>query len=163
GLTSQERTTPPTRPASRSADKPADTLAVSGRVLGPDGKPFAGAKLYLRPFSGKAKDSTPTTSGGDGSFRFTFPPPPAHAPPAAPGSGGGGGLGGWGRGGPVARSAARAAGLPRRRVPALPIRGRVVDLNGKPVQGVTVRLEEISSFEDTEAFLQSVRDREWPL
>jgi hypothetical protein len=45
----------------------------------------------------------------------------------------------------------------------LPVQGRILDLNGKPVKGATLRVEHIDAYADTEAFLQTVRDREWPL
>ncbi|HKB37853.1 MAG TPA: carboxypeptidase-like regulatory domain-containing protein, partial [Gemmataceae bacterium] len=44
----------------------------------------------------------------------------------------------------------------------VPIRGRVLDLNGKPVAGATLRVEQVSAYADPEAFLQTVRDRMWP-
>jgi RNA polymerase sigma factor (sigma-70 family) len=66
-------------PTAKKASADASTTAqavvkVRGRVLGPDGKPIAGAKLYL---GGHATLKTPAypvraTSGEDGNFAFTF-------------------------------------------------------------------------------------------
>ncbi len=51
----------------------AESVRVRGRVLNPDGKPVAGAKLYLRYDSPKPLDSpVRATSGDDGRFEFTF-------------------------------------------------------------------------------------------
>ena len=48
-------------------------VEVHGRVVDPEGKPFAGAKLYLHHDRPIEKDSSPqATSGKDGQFSFTF-------------------------------------------------------------------------------------------
>ena len=46
-----------------------------GRVLDPDGKPFAGAAVYLVSYGLKHPDNPPVraTSGADGRFRFAVP------------------------------------------------------------------------------------------
>src|SRR5262249_40432362 len=53
----------------------ANAGAVNGRVVDPDGKPVAGAKLYLTPWMGYLKEAFTgaecVTAGADG--RFTFP------------------------------------------------------------------------------------------
>jgi RNA polymerase sigma factor (sigma-70 family) len=52
----------------------AESLRVHGRVLDPDGKPAAGAKLYLGPTALGADRPAPprATTGIDGRFEFTF-------------------------------------------------------------------------------------------
>src|SRR5262249_6712890 len=45
-------TKPQTARTADGAKEKGDTIAFSGRVLDPDGKPFAGAKLYLTPSCG---------------------------------------------------------------------------------------------------------------
>src|SRR5262245_13461254 len=68
----------PATPAPRST-------AVSGRVLDPDGRPVAGAKLYLKYDSRKGPQSAVrATSGDDGRFRFTFDRTKLDPPPADP-------------------------------------------------------------------------------
>jgi RNA polymerase sigma factor (sigma-70 family) len=70
--------TPPARkaPQDAAAERPKDAkdvVKVRGRVLDPDGKPFAGAKLYLG--SDRPREATypvRATSGDDGRFEFTF-------------------------------------------------------------------------------------------
>jgi protocatechuate 3,4-dioxygenase beta subunit len=67
----QEAKLPPTRVAVGDKDEKSDTIEVSGRVLDPDGKPFAGATLTL--WTGTAKAEAPrtrATTGKDGRFRF---------------------------------------------------------------------------------------------
>jgi RNA polymerase sigma factor (sigma-70 family) len=65
-----------TEPA-KSADK--DSFTVRGRVLDPDGKPFAGANLYLAKPASLFRDeykpalSQQAISGSDGRFRFAVP------------------------------------------------------------------------------------------
>jgi RNA polymerase sigma factor (sigma-70 family) len=50
----------------------ADEVLVSGRVLGPDGKPFEGAKVFLwtNAVKTKAEMMVRATTGADGRFRF---------------------------------------------------------------------------------------------
>ncbi len=69
-------------PVLRPAEGEADTVvAVSGRVLGPQGRPVAGARLYVgyarrrsEPDAVAHRPAYPlrATSGPDGSFRFAF-------------------------------------------------------------------------------------------
>src|SRR5262249_13935647 len=40
----------------------------------------------------------------------------------------------------------------------VPIRGRILDLNGKPVAGATLRLESVAAHANPDAFLQGVRE-----
>jgi RNA polymerase sigma factor (sigma-70 family) len=145
---------PPAAPQSPPAKK-ADmepTVAIRGRVLDPDGKPFAGAKIYsYPPHSGRNSDPLfapgpprpDATSDADGRFRFAMPDPGfdtlqaqatwAHPTVAAlaPGFGPA-----W-----VSFTTAGGAGdltleLVKDNVP---IEGRVVDLQGRPIPGVTIR------------------------
>jgi hypothetical protein len=53
--------------------------------------------------------------------------------------------------------------LTLRLVPDLPIQGRILDLNGKPVAGAVLRIQDTIAYANPEAFLQTVRDRAWPL
>jgi RNA polymerase sigma factor (sigma-70 family) len=74
--------TPPNPPRSTQAGGEADPwFEVSGRVLGPAGRAFAGARLYVgytrrrsEPEAVAHRPDYPlrTTSGPDGRFRFTF-------------------------------------------------------------------------------------------
>src|SRR5207248_9628107 len=55
--------------------KPAEKVEIRGRVLGPDGKPFAGARLLFSPFAqdkdDKARPVVAARSGADGRFRLS--------------------------------------------------------------------------------------------
>jgi RNA polymerase sigma factor (sigma-70 family) len=132
-------------------DKPAaaaqDTFTYSGRVLDPEGKPLAGAKIYisgLRP--GVIEFRERTTSGADGQFRFTVRRdefgdkgvvPPGRSPPER-----------YVFIGATAENCGAACvsgGKPEEReeltlwLPAEEVvRGRIIDLEGKPVAGVSV-------------------------
>jgi protocatechuate 3,4-dioxygenase beta subunit len=75
--TSMERTQPevaqPPAQAAPPAAEPDDTrepLEVSGKVLGPDGKPFAGAKVYVS--AGEAQNK-PVKTDDAGRFRIQVP------------------------------------------------------------------------------------------
>jgi RNA polymerase sigma factor (sigma-70 family) len=123
-----------------------NTIAVRGRVLDPDGKPFAGAKLYLTVSYGRPKKpAVRAASGPDGRFHFTFPKTEyfeagwirERAEPwrwcdivaAAPGHG------------PVSVWMADVKKeLSLRLIKDARIGGRVRDLEGRPVAGAEVRV-----------------------
>jgi RNA polymerase sigma factor (sigma-70 family) len=129
---------------------------VRGRVVTPDGKPAAGAKLFLVNSAGLLRELGTTDASGrfavDVSQRGTRS-----------------GRGGW--------LAARAAGFGvdfadlgdrapaaevELRLPAdRPIRGRVIDLQGQPVAGATVRLNALSVYgaDTVEPFLAGLLKR----
>ncbi|HKB02631.1 MAG TPA: sigma-70 family RNA polymerase sigma factor [Gemmataceae bacterium] len=111
-----------------------DPREVAGRVLGPDGKPVAGARVWLVVPWVKAREVA--KSGDDGTFRFT--PDDTDGAKLTESE--------W-----VIRVVAvhdqfgvalpdpRASDLDLRFVKdEVPVRGRVLDLQGKPVAGVTV-------------------------
>ncbi|QJW94810.1 sigma-70 family RNA polymerase sigma factor [Frigoriglobus tundricola] len=107
-------------------------VEVRGTVLGPDDKPVGGAKLFLRHWDGSRDRTVPApqvAAGADGTFAFTMDDSEMGTLVAtAPGHG------------------LAWASLYFHPVPALtlhltpdePIRGRVMNLEGKPVAGVTV-------------------------
>ena len=143
------------RPAD-AKQEPADTIEVSGRVLDPTGKPLAGAKVYYFRSNlfhlgdggvsqGKQHGKpTEATSGPDGRFRFhvkKMKPPleyrgssdfEATVAAVAPGHG------------PGFQWVGRTDGLKDLQLKLVkdnvPLRGRVLDLQGKPIQGVRVRV-----------------------
>src|SRR5262249_28417207 len=66
-----ERPQPADAPAAKEAE---GRITVGGQVIDPDGKPLAGAKLYLGGLAAMKEAAYPVraTSGGDGRFTFTF-------------------------------------------------------------------------------------------
>jgi protocatechuate 3,4-dioxygenase beta subunit len=136
-----------------------------GRILGPDGQPVAGAKLYLTPWWGyhykPFKSPESATTGRDGLFAFTAPK--AKYP----------------GGGTILSAAAPNLGVGWISLHAedkrtdltlqlvaddVPITGRIVDLEGKPVPGATLRLLQVlaSPREDLGPWLEAARDRTAP-
>jgi RNA polymerase sigma factor (sigma-70 family) len=59
-----------TQPVAAAAEKEKEVVEVSGRVLGPDGKPIPGARLYLLGTK-RTKPEPIATADADGAFRFT--------------------------------------------------------------------------------------------
>ncbi len=134
-----------TGPAPGAEKKPTgETFTVRGRVLGPDGKPVEKARVYLLDQSARARAPEPrAASGADGGFHFTFQKSEIEL--------GLGYVNPWlgvylvamaeGYGPAVGR-------LDRPDVPGeqtlrlakddVPIEGRVLDLEGRPVAGATV-------------------------
>jgi RNA polymerase sigma factor (sigma-70 family) len=125
-------------PAANSEEKPARaTIEVTGLVTGPDGKPFAGAKLFvLTPGAQKKDRIVKATTGADGRFRIEVSRADVD------------------RG---AKLVATAKGHGpdwievRSRPPAgkltlhlakddVPIAGRVLDLEGRPIAGATINV-----------------------
>jgi RNA polymerase sigma factor (sigma-70 family) len=114
-----------------ATDKDKDAVTLQGQVLDPDGKPVAGAKLYL--LGGNGKDSAAgkvrATADQDGHFRLTASREQAPLITVADGYG------------PAWTSDFnKPDGLTLRLVKDdVPITGRIIDLQGKPVAGVTLK------------------------
>ena len=128
-------------------DDPAAPVEVVGRVVDPDGKPVAGAKVRLQvsPTALPREPEPTTTSDADGRFsirgpRWAFPVKgPWWGPQvvaSAPGSGVGLAFAGH---------VIDTPGEVTVRLVAddVPIEGRVVDLEGRPVAGATVRVWDV--------------------
>jgi RNA polymerase sigma factor (sigma-70 family) len=149
---------PPQKPAAtkKAAKEPAakppkkgDALEVSGRVLDPAGNPVSGAALYLSHIGLKVKAAKPwARSDEKGRFRFTFSKSDVDSPLVEDA---------WrqtvvlaatkGYGPAVAKMASpeAAANLTLRLAKDdVPIRGRVLDLQARPVAGVTVRVDSLA-------------------
>jgi protocatechuate 3,4-dioxygenase beta subunit len=138
---------PPARgPAPAAAEKAEpevpDTFTYSGRVLDPAGKPLAGAKVYICGLTaGVIEFKERTKSGEDGRFRFTVkkeefqvrgnerPGSRVLIGATAPGCGGAVAFGSK----PEQREDL-ALWLPAEQI----VKGRILDLQGRPVAGVKV-------------------------
>jgi RNA polymerase sigma factor (sigma-70 family) len=131
----------PEKPKAQAKPEAEATAEVRGRVLDPDGKPVAGANVYLaRPTADGPAPSPQATSGPDGRFQFALArsepgqaeadDPPAQVLAAADGYGPD-----WA---PVGQ-----ADVTLRLVKAANLNGRVLDENGKPVAGASVRVQEV--------------------
>jgi RNA polymerase sigma factor (sigma-70 family) len=154
------------RPAAPRAEADADpidavgTLPVRGRVLDPDGQPVANAAIHIRHRTEHGWDpSDPVTHGQrgrvtvsdpDGRFQFKLDKGSSDWPfsdgPAwheaqiaavAPGYGPA-----WIAAGPLLKGGEATLQLARDDVP---IRGRAVDPQGRPLPGVTVRANQIAA------------------
>jgi hypothetical protein len=147
------------------ADSPdvAGTFPVRGRVLDPDGKPVAGAEIFVRPntlHGWSPSDPIPggqrgrvATTDAEGRFRFDLDKGASDLPwgddpawhraqitAAAPGFGPA-----WVEPRELLKGEEAVLKLVRDDVP---IRGRVVDPQGRPIAGVTVQLQRVAGFRD---------------
>jgi protocatechuate 3,4-dioxygenase beta subunit len=138
------------------------TVEARGRVLDPEGKPMAGAKLYLAKSSAdEAAPSEQATSGADGLFRFTIPRAlleegvAEKAPPQVMAVAEGHGCD-W------VEVGAAGQELTLRLVKDVPISGRILDPDGKPVVGARLKVMGVSvpKGDDLEAYLDAIRKRD---
>ena len=156
--TAKERPQPAARPAKPKAN---DSITVRGLVLGPDGKPFAGAKLYLNHSQPKEKGfAERATSGADGRFEFTIAKSElgkanAHnAPPQVMAAAKGHGCD-WA----TVSADGKTGELTLRLVKDVPISGRILDPDGKPVVGAKIKVTGASApkGDDLGGYLEAVR------
>jgi RNA polymerase sigma factor (sigma-70 family) len=141
--------TPPSSGQAKPAEADRKETAVSGRVLGPDGKPAVGAKVYylLPPAPGefaraRPKDRPPPTVEAvtDKNGRFSF---------AAPAQGGQVFVTAAGCGPAWPLKPGKLEDQPLRLArDDVAVAGRVLDLQGQPVAGVTVRVHALNASPD---------------
>jgi RNA polymerase sigma factor (sigma-70 family) len=120
-------------------DRARDSIVVSGQVLGPDGKPLARAKVYLWMNTTKDKSALAirdvAEADGDGRFRFSV---------LRKDAGPDGTVVAWAKDhGPDwadLDKPEKDRDVTLRLVKDVPINGRVLDLEGQPIAGVTVEV-----------------------
>jgi RNA polymerase sigma factor (sigma-70 family) len=158
--------------AARPAEQPAvaipqpttkddNTATFSGQVVAPDGKPVAGAKLYLTQwwsYDGEPfRETHRSMTGADGRFAFTAQKAhfsdPAFVSATAPN---------FGVGFVGIRGRDKRTDLTLKLVADdVPITGQIVDLEGRPVAGATLRVLEIkaSPDEDLGPWLEATKNK----
>jgi RNA polymerase sigma factor (sigma-70 family) len=129
------------KPVQGANEEKKDTVEVSGLVLMPDGKPAAGAKLFICERDGKSVAPQPATDS-DGRFRFALAAAAVPNPCSLLAMADGLGLD-WVDIQPTESNRDLTLRLPAE----APIRGKVVDLEGKPVAGAAVRVVELTTTE----------------
>jgi RNA polymerase sigma factor (sigma-70 family) len=146
------------KPQARPAQEEGDRLPIHARVLDPDGKPIHGAKLFLRgrPLGESDRDGSfhvtlsrsKLDEGSPGRDTWVWAQLLATAKGYAPD---------WRE----LRQRDREGNLTLNLVKDdLPITGRIVDLEGRPVAGATVRINRVNATadEDLSVFLKVWRD-----
>jgi RNA polymerase sigma factor (sigma-70 family) len=148
-------------PAAKAKTEAEGALEVRGQVLNPEGKPVAGARLYLARTTPPAP-SQQAISGPDGRFRFAVPraerdksaaeKSPSQVMAIAKDHGCD-----WL---PVGSGKAE---LTLRLVKDVPIRGCILDPDGKPVVGAKLRVTGLSAprGDDLDSYLQAVRKEDY--
>jgi RNA polymerase sigma factor (sigma-70 family) len=147
------------QPGPNSLDTPGK-FAFRGRVLAPDGRPVPGAKLYMTLAWGYPHEPSPSpefaTTGPDGHFQFAVPTAEfgdqfTVVAATAPHYGVG-----WVN---VSPDGNRDELTIRLADDDVPITGQIIDLEGKPVLGATLRLMQINAApgEDLGRWLEAVK------
>jgi RNA polymerase sigma factor (sigma-70 family) len=146
-----------------------DTIEVSGRVIDPDGKPVAGAKVFFaRNALAFWRDPpppppTPTPADAEGRFRFRISRTGYQFAEQKPDWLKGGVVGvaeGYGPGWVYCDSVEKLAGVTIKLIKDVPIEGRVLDLEGRPVAGVSVRVRSYHVGEgDLKAWVEALQAR----
>jgi protocatechuate 3,4-dioxygenase beta subunit len=148
----QAQPAPPPAAADPSAPDKKESKAkglaeVHGRVLDPDGRPVAGAKVYLSSSDKEATYPLRATSDGDGRFTFRYPlsgstnhdsadqVPPLKALAVAQGYGCA-----WESVGPANKE------LTLRLVKDAAVSGRIIDGDGKPVANAKLAVDRVAAF-----------------
>src|SRR5262245_29536674 len=165
--TSEDRAKPaaPAAPAEQPAVPPgkdsAEKVPYRGRVVGPDGKPVAGAKLYLAPGWGFHMLPYPSpeyaATGTDGRFEFVVPKAKYGDGPVIVSAAAAGHGVGW----LESPAGGKRDDLSVQLVEDTPITGAIIDLQGKPVAGATLRVLQVMAApkEDLAPWLDAVRDK----
>jgi RNA polymerase sigma factor (sigma-70 family) len=138
----------PVRIAGETEKRP-ESYAYSGRVLDPNGKPVAGAKLYVTHAGGYFKEAKPSPefarTGPDGQYEFAvekkrFDEWGTVVAAAAPGFGVG-----WAQ----LKTGGSREGVTIHLVKDdVPITGQIVDLQGRPIPGATLTVLQINAAPD---------------
>ncbi len=139
-------------------DKAASKLTVSGRVLDPAGKPVAGAKVAMSgaTWGRSQKKDTPLvqeTTGPDGRFRFAIDRAQLVNGRALVATAAGHALA-W-----IEAKKLGQGEVTLRLAPDIPITGRVLDLEGRPIAGVSVSVRRIEAppGDNLDAALKSIQ------
>jgi RNA polymerase sigma factor (sigma-70 family) len=147
GTTAAKQPQPPGFPGPGEKDPPkalakpvAKDATVTGRTFGADGKPLAGVKLYMGRIEGPLELGA---SDADGKFKVNVPVPAGHSAVFLIGRADGVGMGLQFFGVDRFRD-----GVELRAVTDNPIRGKIVDTQGKPVAGATLAVSKLIVFGD---------------
>jgi RNA polymerase sigma factor (sigma-70 family) len=145
-LAARQAAAPPAEaPAGKDEPRPAAPapaaergVVLTGRVVDEGGKPVPGARLALWTKAAAGQESVPprTTAGADGRFRLRAAPADLRRQGTLVATADGHGPD-WARPDVLARGGELTLRLPRDDVP---INGRVLDLEGRPVPGVSVEI-----------------------
>jgi protocatechuate 3,4-dioxygenase beta subunit/predicted DNA-binding protein (UPF0251 family) len=155
----QKAETAVARPERNEPDPPGK-ITIRGRVLAPDGQPVAGSKLYMTTAWGYPHEPSPSpeygTTGPDGRFRLAVPKAEFEGnfsvvAAAAPNYGAG-----WVKVHPDDQRDELTIRLVEDDVP---INGQIIDLEGEPVPGATLRVMQINAApeEDLGPWLEAVK------
>jgi RNA polymerase sigma factor (sigma-70 family) len=164
GVGATQRPTPERPKAPPRAEQVVKPQAgYSGRVLKPDGKPVVGAKLYVTNSAGYLREPAPSpeygTTGPDGRFELSVPKGKladnwTTVVAAAPG---------FGPGWTQVRKPEERDGLTIRLArDDVPITGQIVDLEGRPISGVTLTVLQINATldENLDPFVKAAKANE---
>jgi RNA polymerase sigma factor (sigma-70 family) len=150
---------PPKEAPPKEAKEAERTVAISGQVLDPDGKPLAGARLMLWTNAVKGKEAMPTraTTADDGRFRLTIARADLEKNVKLIGA-----AKDYGPDWVDTAELVKGDDLTLRLVKDdVPINGRIRDLEGQPVAGATVWVGRVEKG-DLQRFLEAKKRSPFP-
>ena len=166
-LPADEPTTPPSEPSPAEEPEEADRVLLHGRVERPDGSPAVGARIYAIEPNYDPIDPTPepevdARTGPEGRFNVAVPTPKAGEDEEGPSGRSPVTVVAMAEGfGPAFASFPEVGGdLTLRLAPDdVPIEGRVLDVDGRPVVGATVLVRSLLRHPggDLEPWLEELR------
>jgi protocatechuate 3,4-dioxygenase beta subunit len=137
-------------PAAKPENKK-QNRTITGKVIDPDGKPVADVEIIHRPIDGAATIAGKTAA--DGTFTVTVPlrEPGSHLFPR---------VAGFATDEYLMPATNTAAEKTFKLIKDTPIRGRLIDTQGKPVAGASVTVRHLSGYGDTmDGFLTAWQKR----
>jgi hypothetical protein len=156
---------PAPSPAQDGVVEAGETIRYQGRVLDPDGKPIAGAALQLVSYGLKNPDNPPIRARSDAEGRFRFEVPKSDYDTSMEDHP-------WSYGTILAHAPGLAVGLASPRTGSreltvrlarddVPISGRIIDLQGRPVAGATVTVLSVraTSSGRLDEYLKALQER----
>ncbi len=142
------------KPPAAKAEKKSTQRTITGKVVDPNGKPVAGAEIVHLPIDGVS--TVVGKSAADGTFQVTVPMNSPHGSHLFPR------VDGWAPNTYLMPATNTPAEITFKLIKDTPIKGRVIDTQGKPVVGALIVVRHISGYanDSIDGFLTAWQKRQ---